>query len=110
MLGAVFEQNVFPVGPVLGFGFLLRFVVLLLGSRRLDLLLRFDHLEEGIAEQLLFQVLFEVEQRHVQQIHRLVQARIDPQILAQADVLMQAGFHAAEDRRARRRVVSVGPR
>jgi len=40
----------------------------------LNLFLGLDHLEEGVAEQLLLQVLLEVEQRHVQQIHRLVQA------------------------------------
>src|SRR4029077_13412104 len=110
MLGAILEQDIFPVGPVLGLGLLLRLIVLLLGSRGLDLFLRLDHLEERVAEQLLFEMLLEVEQRHVQEIHRLVQARIDAQILAHTDVLMQAGLHAAEDSRARMRLVSVGPR
>src|SRR5204863_5830018 len=110
VLRAVLEQDVFPIGPVLGFGLFLGLVVLLLGCRGLDLFLGLDHLEERVAEQLLLEVLLEVEQRHVQQIHRLVQAWIDPQILAQANVLMQAGLHAAGDSRARRRVVRVGPR
>src|SRR5919198_1840697 len=110
MVGPVVEQNTFPIRLVFGFRFLLRLVLLLVGGRRLYLFLGLHHLEERIAEQLLLQVLLEVEQRHVQQIHRLIQARIDPQVLPQRGVLMQAGLHAAGDSRARRRVVSVGPR
>src|SRR5216110_885329 len=78
VLGAVFEQNAFPVGPVLGFCLFLGLVLLLVRRRRLDLFLGLDHFEEGVAEQLLLEVLLEVEQRHVQQVHRLVQAWIDP--------------------------------
>ena len=109
VLGAVLQQDVLPVGPVLRLCFLLG-LLLLLGGGRLDFLFRLHHLEERIAQQLLLQVLLQIEQRHVEQIHRLIQARIDAQVLPHADVLMQAGLHAAGDRRARRRVVSVGPR
>src|SRR5438874_5288447 len=38
-------------------------------------------------------------------IHRLIQARIDPQLLRQRRVLLQAGLHAAWVRRARSRAV-----
>src|SRR2546425_78416 len=81
-----------------------------------------DDLFEGGAEVAVFRdvpdELFsqellagrQVEQRHVQQIHRLIQARIDPQLLGQRRVLLQAGFHAAWVRRARSRAVRVGPR
>src|SRR6267378_4222033 len=108
VLGAVVHQDGFPVGFVVP-----RFLLLgglLLGGGTFGLLLGLDHLEERIAQQLLLQVLLQVEQRHVEEIHRLVQARIDPQILAEPDVLVQAGLHAACVRRARRRAVRVGPR
>src|SRR5207245_1533150 len=69
-----------------------------------------DVADELFGEQLLLEMLLQVEQRHVQQIHRLVQAGIDAQVLAQPDVLVQAGLHAAGVSRARRRAVRVGPK
>src|SRR6266850_370530 len=108
VLGAVVEQDAFPVGLVVSGLFLLG--GLLLGGGRFGLLLRLDHLEERIAQQLLLQVLLEVQQRHVEEIHRLVEARIDPQVLPERRVLVQAGLHAACVKRARRRAVRVGPR
>ncbi len=39
-------------------------------------------------DELLFQVLLEVEERHVEEIHRLVKARIDPQLLPQSYALL----------------------
>ena len=110
MLGAIVEEDALPVGLVLGLRFLLGLVLLLFRSGRLDFFLRLDELEERIAQELLFQMLLQVEQRHVEQIHRLIQARIDPQVLPERGVLMQAGLHAAGESRARRRVVRVGPR
>ena len=112
VLGPVVEQDVLPVGLVVArlllLGLLL--LLLLLGRGRLHLFFRLHHFEERIAQQLLLQVLLQIEQRHIEQIHRLVEARVDPQVLAERRVLMQAGLHAAGDRRARRRVVRVGPR
>src|SRR5207302_434402 len=106
-LGAVVEQDVLPIGLVVAVLLLLR--LRLLRCRRL-LLFRLDQLEKRVAEQLLFEVLLQVQQRHVQQIHRLVQPGIDPQVLPQGGVLVQPGLHAACPRRARRRAVRVGPR
>src|SRR2546428_7383667 len=109
LIAAGVEQDFLPIGLVVLFGFLL--VLLgLLRQRDFGLLLRLDQLEERITEQFLLQVLLQVEQRHVQQIHRLIQARIDPQLLRQRRVLLQAGLHAAWVRRARSRAVRVGPR
>ena len=56
--------------------------------------LRLDHVEEGIVEQLLLEVLLEVEQRHVEQIHRLVEARIDLELLLELRVLGEPLPHA----------------
>ena len=89
-------------------------------------------LEERIREQLLLQVLLQVEQRHVQHVHRLVQARIDLELLPKTQALVQPSLHpvgpggdsvgstAAAARasaspcsalkRVRSRAVSVGPR
>src|SRR5262249_54047908 len=89
--------------------------------------LRLDHVEEGIVQQLLLEVLLEIEQRHVEQVHRLIQARIDLQLLLELGALRETGFHettglAARDSRpssrapssaryrARSRAVNVGPR
>ena len=111
VLGAVLEQDVLPIRLVLLLLLVLfRLVLLLLRRGRLHFLFRLDHLEKRIAEQLLLEMLLEIEERHVEQIHRLIQARIDPQVLPQRGVLMQAGLHAAGESRARRRVVRVGPR
>ena len=60
------------------------------------------------------EMLLEVEQRHVEQVHRLVQARIDLHLLLELRALGQAGLHAlpagAPPNRDRSRAVSVGPR
>src|SRR5437879_3247281 len=108
-VGAIVQQDVLPVRLVVVLGFLL-LLDAVLGERQLGLFLGLDQLEKRVAEQLLLQMLLQVEQRHVQEVHRLVQARIDAQVLAQPDVLVQTGFHAAEVSRARRRVVRVGPK
>ncbi len=107
-ISTVVEQDVFPVGFVVSL--LLLFGLDLVGRGCLLFLLGFEQLEEGVAQQLLLEVLLQVEQGHVQQVHRLIEARIDAQVLPQRRVLVQARFHAACPRRARRRAVSVGPR
>ena len=75
------------------------------------------HLEERIVEKLLLEVLLQVEQGHVQEIHRLIQARIDLELLFELDVLGETRLHAGcpavacdEAKRDRSRAVSVGPR
>jgi hypothetical protein len=115
------EQDFLPVDLFLvlvvdrGFlRFLLRFGLGLLAVLLLHFL-RLDHVEEGIVEQFLLEVLLEVEQRHVEQVHRLVEARIDLQLLLEPRDLGQAGLHDAISgfsalKRARRRAASVGPR
>src|SRR5205814_1764977 len=109
LIAAVVQEDLLPVGLVVLLGLLL--VLLgLLSQRYFRFLLSLDELEERIAEQLLLEVLLEIEQRHVQQVHRLVQTRIDPQLLRQRRVLLEAGLHAACVRRARKRAVRVGPR
>ena len=101
------EEDLLPVHLL----FLLLLLLLLLRVLLLRrLLLRLEQLEEGIGEQLLLQVLLEVHHGHVQHVHRLVEPRIDPQLLAEAGVLGKAGLHATASRRARRRAVRVGPR
>ena len=53
-------------------------------SLRLSLFVLFfglDEVEERIVEQLLLEVLLKVQQRHVEKIHRLIEARIDLQLL-----------------------------
>ncbi len=69
------EQDIFPIDLVLVFGGLVFLVPLhpILG--------RLDQLEERVGDQLLFQVLLQVEQGHIEEIHRLIEARIDPQLL-----------------------------
>jgi hypothetical protein len=59
-VGAIVQEDVFPVGLVVGrlFGF-----GLLLDRRDLGFLLGRDQLGEGVAEQLMLQVLLEVEER-----------------------------------------------
>src|SRR5690606_19041871 len=79
-----------------------------------------DEVEERVDEELLLQVLLEVEQGHVEHVHRLVEARVDLQLLAHADRLLQAGLHVAPatvaragrsaSKRARSRAVRVGPK
>src|SRR6185437_2861902 len=109
------EQDLLPIDLV--------GVLLLLGGRLrlccrllLFFLLGLHHLEEWIVEELLLEVLLEIEQWHVKQIHRLIQAWIDLQLLAELRALMQAGLHATSPlscrnaKRERKRAVSVGPR
>ena len=102
------EEDLLPVDLV----FLLLLLLLLLGVLLLVfLLLRLDQVEERIVQQLLLQVLLEVEQGHVEQIHRLVEAWIDLQLLPElvcweSPVLMRT----CTPERARRRAVRVGPR
>ena len=103
------EQDVLPVGG-LGLGLLGRLLLLGGGEGELLLVLGLEQLEEGIVEQLLLEVLLQVEQRHVQEVHRLVQPRVDPQVLAEERLLPQRLLHAAAARRDRRRAVRVGPR
>ena len=55
-------------------------------------------------------VLLEVEHRHVEHVHRLVEAWIDAQLLPEPGVLLHAGLHAGCSVRARKRAVRVGPR
>ena len=59
--------------------------------------------------------MLEVEQRHVEQIHRLVQARIDLQLLLELSVLAETWLHdgapcvsASATKRARRRALERG--
>ena len=88
------EQDLLPVDLVVRRLLFLR-CLRLLGFRSLlfVLFLGLDHLEERIVQQLLLEVLLEVEQRHVQQIHRLVQARIDLQLLPELRALIEPGLH-----------------
>ena len=79
--------------------------------------LRLDHLEEGIVEELLLEMLLEIEERHVQEIHRLIQARIDLELLLELCGLGETRPHAARpgppfvaEKRDRNRAVNVGPR
>ena len=103
------EEDVLPVDR-LGLGGLRGLLLLRRGERKVLVLLRLQQLEERVGEQLLLEVLLQGEQRHVQQVHGLVQPRIDPQVLPQERMLPEGLLHAAGARRARRRAVSVGPR
>ena len=112
------EEDLLPIDLTLlvllrlrfGIGaFLLDFALVLL------VLLRLDHVEEGVVEELLLEVLLEVEERHVEQIHRLIQARIDLELLLELGVLGKSLPHATSPglssaKRLRRRAESVGPR
>ena len=40
-----------------------------------------DHVEEGIIQQFLLEMLLQIQERHVEQVHRLIEARIDLQLL-----------------------------
>jgi hypothetical protein len=98
------EEDLFPVDGVVARRFSLRGIVLgrgiegrqvLVGRQFLVLLVvRLDEIEERIVQQLLLEVLLQVEEGHVEQIHRLVQARIDLQFLAQMRALLKTCFHA----------------
>jgi len=109
------KQDPFPIDLVAGgLLLLLRRCFLGLGAFLFVLFLRLDHLEERIVEELLLEVLLQVQKRHVQQIHRLIQARIDLELLAELRALIEAGLHLVGvsplENRARSRAVSVGPR
>ena len=74
------EKNFLPVDLIAS---LLRFGLLgVLGLRLVFLFLLFlDEVEERIVQQLLLEVLLQIEERHVEEIHRLVQAGIDLELL-----------------------------
>ena len=60
------QKDLFPID------FVILIVLPLLVQLHLFLLVGLGHLEEGVYRQLLFEVLLQVEQRHVKQLHRLV--------------------------------------
>jgi hypothetical protein len=62
---------------------------------------RLLQLEEGVVQQLLLNVLLKVEQRHVEKIHRLVEARVDLHLLPELRTLVESGSnaHATSGRR-----------
>jgi hypothetical protein len=87
------EENLLPV-------YLSSTLVLGLGLSRLGflafLLLLFfllDQIEEGIVQQLLLEVLLKVEEGHVEQIHRLIEAWIDLELLAELSRLIESRLH-----------------
>ena len=83
------EQDLLPVD------LLLLFLRLLLGLGLVgELLFRLGHLEEGILHEFLFEVLFELEEGQVEEIHRLVQARIHPHFLPLGEVELLSKRHA----------------
>ena len=73
------EEDLLPIHFVV----LLDLFLLLLGGLLGDFLfLRLLELQERVVEELGLQVLLQVEHRHVQHVHRLVEARIDAELLA----------------------------
>ena len=71
----------------------------------LDLALHvgFAHLQEGVLRHLLLQMLLEIQQRHVEQLHRLVEAWVDPHLLSELGALEELGVelvHISPERRA----------
>src|SRR5205814_8946580 len=114
------KENLFPVDLVAVLFFGLRGRSLdrdfSLGVVLLFIVLRLDHLGTRIVKELLLEMLLEVEQRHVQQIHRLIQARIDLKLLLELRGLRETRSHATLSgplldaaKRDRKRAVSVGP-
>src|SRR4026207_171782 len=109
------EQDLFPIDFVAALLFLRGLTVLALGLLFFFLFF-LDEIEERIVEQLLLQVLLRIEERHVQEIHRLVKAWIDLELLPELCGLGDAGLHGAApatdrwEKRSRSRAVSVGPR
>ena len=114
------EENLLPVDlVVVGLLFLrcgLDFDAFFLGLLFL-VFLGLHHVEERVVQQLLFEMLLQVEQRHIEQIHRLVQAWIDLELLLELRVLGKTSFHvidgspsSAWENRERKRAVNVGPR
>ncbi len=112
------EQDLFPIylAGALILGFRLRrlggFALLLL----LFLLLSLDEIEEWIVEKFLLEVLLEVQQRHVEQVHRLIEAWIDLELLTELGRLIKTRLQEAATSSllranlSRSRAVSVGPR
>ncbi len=86
--------------------------------RGAQLLVFLDELEEGVLRQLLLQVLLQLEERHVQHVHRLVEAWIGPELLPEPRRGVETGAHAqaagpaprSARKRSRSRAVSVGPK
>ncbi len=105
------EEDLLPVHLLFLGGLLLFLLLVLLAVRAvLLLLLGLEQFEEGIDQELLFQVLLEVHHRHVQHVHRLVEARVDAEFLPLAEVLRESCLHATFSIRARSLAVRVGPR
>ena len=84
------EEDLLPVDLV----FVVRLRRLLL---EFDLLLdvRLGELEERILRHLGLEVLLEIQEGHVQQLHGLVETRIDPHLLLHLLPLEEAGADAA---------------
>src|SRR3989454_9231027 len=76
---AVVEQELLPVGLVVARLLLLLGRVPVLRELHLALLVGLLQLEERVAQELLLEMLLQVEQRHVQEVHRLVEAGVDTQ-------------------------------
>jgi hypothetical protein len=99
------EQDLLPIDLVL--------VLLFLGLLLRDLLLRhLRELEERIDQHLLLEVGLQVEQGHVQKIHRLIQARIDLQFLPHSQALGEPSpetGHVLLDHSVRVRSRPAGP-
>src|SRR5678816_1604152 len=115
------EKDLFPIDLIVGGLFFSRllFFSYLFFLGLLLILLRLDHVEEGVVQQLLLEVLLKVQERHVEQVHRLVEAWIDLELLLELRALGKTSFHeatgspgsaSAAAKRARNRAVNVGPR
>ena len=105
------EEDFLPVHLFfLGGRLLFLFLVLFAVRALLLFLFRFEEFEEGIDQQLLLQVLLQVHHRHVEHVHRLVEARIDAEFLPLAEVLRESCLHATFSNRALSLAVRVGPR
>jgi len=118
------------LGRRLGLGEILRLRAGLFGFRRIVVfVLGLDELEKGVLQQLLLEMLLEVDQRHVEHVHRLIEAWIRSQLLPEPRRLVQPTLHAdgssggggvdaavgaasgcSARNRSRSRVVSVGPK
>ncbi len=87
------EQDFLPVDFVLirwiFSGFLAQAYVLL------DVGLR--HLQERILRQLLLEMLLQVQQGHVEQLHRLIQAWVDLHLLLELLTLEESGVESAHE-------------
>ncbi len=112
------EENLFPIylagALILGLGLnRLRLFALL---RLLFFLLFLDKIEKRVVQKLLLQVLLKVEEGHVEQIHRLVEAWIDLELLSELSRLIESRLHqtvtssSSRANRSRSRAVRLGPR